>query len=76
MCGMKQGRLNVAADPLMTLTYVGSKGWTRDRRQQMSPSLFSCQNGQDNRKYGRLANIPMLGAFICPRSKRYDSFSR
>ena len=56
---MKHVGVNVAADPLMTLAYVGTKGGmvivTAD-----DPSLFSSQNEQDNRFYARLSGLPML----------------
>ena len=51
--------LNVAADPLMTLSYTGVVGGlvivTAD-----DPELHSSQNEQDNRHYARFAKIPML----------------
>jgi indolepyruvate ferredoxin oxidoreductase alpha subunit len=56
---MKHVGLNVAADPLMTLAYVGVRGGmviiTAD-----DPSMFSSQNEQDNRIYARLSNLPLL----------------
>ncbi len=59
MCIMKHVGLNVAADPLMTLAYVGVKAGmvilTAD-----DPSMFSSQNEQDNRYYGRLAGLAMV----------------
>jgi indolepyruvate ferredoxin oxidoreductase alpha subunit len=59
MCSMKHVGLNVAADPLMTLAYVGVRAGmviiTAD-----DPSMFSSQNEQDNRLYARLSNLPML----------------
>jgi indolepyruvate ferredoxin oxidoreductase alpha subunit len=59
MVAMKHVGLNVAADPLMTLAYVGVKAGmviiTAD-----DPSLFSSQNEQDNRYYARLSGLPML----------------
>jgi indolepyruvate ferredoxin oxidoreductase alpha subunit len=59
MCMMKHVGLNVAADPLMTLAYVGVTGGlvilTAD-----DPAMFSSQNEQDNRYYARLAGLPML----------------
>jgi indolepyruvate ferredoxin oxidoreductase alpha subunit len=58
-CMMKHVGLNVAADPLMTLAYVGVKGGlvilTAD-----DPSMFSSQNEQDNRYYAKLSGLPML----------------
>jgi len=59
MCSMKHVGLNVAADPLMTLAYVGVRSGlvivTAD-----DPSLFSSQNEQDNRYYARFSSLPML----------------
>ena len=59
MCMMKHVGLNVAADPLVTLGYMGVTAGmvilTAD-----DPSLFSSQNEQDNRYYAKLAGIPML----------------
>ena len=59
MCIMKHVGLNVAADPLMTLAYVGVKGGlvilTAD-----DPSMFSSQNEQDNRYYGKLAGLSVV----------------
>lgn len=59
MCMMKHVGLNVAADALMTLAYVGVKGGlvilTAD-----DPFMFSSQNEQDNRYYGKLAGLPVL----------------
>ena len=58
-CMMKHVGLNVAADPLMTLAYVGVKAGmvilTAD-----DPFMFSSQNEQDNRYYGKLAGLPVL----------------
>ena len=59
MCVMKHVGMNVAADALMTLAYVGVKGGlvilTAD-----DPYMFSSQNEQDNRYYGKLSGLPML----------------
>jgi indolepyruvate ferredoxin oxidoreductase alpha subunit len=59
LCTMKHVGVNVAADPLMTLAYVGVTGGlvilTAD-----DPSMFSSQNEQDNRYYARLSGLPML----------------
>jgi len=58
-CMMKHVGLNVAADPLMTLAYVGVNAGmvilTAD-----DPSMFSSQNEQDNRYYGKLSGLPIL----------------
>jgi indolepyruvate ferredoxin oxidoreductase, alpha subunit len=51
--------MNVAADALLTLAYVGVKGGlvilTAD-----DPFMFSSQNEQDNRFYSKLAGLPMM----------------
>jgi indolepyruvate ferredoxin oxidoreductase, alpha subunit len=59
MASMKHVGVNVAADPFMTLSYVGVNGGlvlvTCD-----DPELYSSQNEQDNRNYARFAKVPML----------------
>jgi indolepyruvate ferredoxin oxidoreductase alpha subunit len=59
MCIMKHVGLNVAADALMTLAYVGVKGGmvilTAD-----DPYMFSSQNEQDNRYYAKISGLPLL----------------
>jgi indolepyruvate ferredoxin oxidoreductase alpha subunit len=59
MACMKHVGVNIAADPLMTLSYVGVNGGlvlvTCD-----DPELYSSQNEQDNRHYARFAKIPMF----------------
>jgi indolepyruvate ferredoxin oxidoreductase alpha subunit len=59
LSAMKHVGLNVAADALMTLAYMGVKGGcvivTAD-----DPECYSSQNEQDNRFYALLANLPCL----------------
>jgi len=56
---MKHVGVNVAADPFMTLSYVGVNGGfvlvTCD-----DPELYSSQNEQDNRHYAKFAKVPMF----------------
>jgi len=56
---MKHVGVNVAADPLFTLSYTGVRGGlvlvTAD-----DPELHSSQNEQDNRNYARFAKVPMF----------------
>jgi indolepyruvate ferredoxin oxidoreductase alpha subunit len=59
LCSMKHVGLNVAADALMTLGYVGVKAGMVIVSAD-DPSLFSSQNEQDNRYYARMAGLPML----------------
>ena len=56
---MKNVGINVEADPLMTLAYLGVKGGMVIVNAD-DPLLFSSQNEQDNRYYARLSSLPML----------------
>ena len=56
---MKHVGVNVAADPLMTLAYVGTEGGLVLLSAD-DPMLFSSQNEQDNRYYGVLSGLPVL----------------
>lgn len=56
---MKHVGVNVAADPLMSLTYTGV-GAGMILVSADDPSLHSSQNEQDNRYYGKFASIPVL----------------
>ncbi len=56
---MKHVGVNVAADPLMSLTYTGV-GAGLIIVSADDPSLHSSQNEQDNRYYGKFASIPVL----------------
>lgn len=59
MCIMKHVGVNVAADALMTLAYVGVKGGLVIISAD-DPYMFSSQNEQDNRYYGKLSGLPIL----------------
>lgn len=59
LCIMKHVGVNVAADPLMTLAYVGVKGGLVLISAD-DPNMFSSQNEQDNRYYAKMAGLPML----------------
>jgi indolepyruvate ferredoxin oxidoreductase alpha subunit len=67
---MKHVGVNVAADPLFTVSYTGTNGAlviiTAD-----DPSLHSSQNEQDNRHYARFAKIPMLEPSDSQEAKEY-----
>ena len=56
---MKHVGVNVAADPLFTLSYTGVSGGLVLISAD-DPNLYSSQNEQDNRHYARAAKIPML----------------
>jgi indolepyruvate ferredoxin oxidoreductase alpha subunit len=59
LAAMKHVGLNVAADALMSVTYIGVGGGlvlvVCD-----DPGIYSSQNEQDTRLFGRLANVPVL----------------
>jgi indolepyruvate ferredoxin oxidoreductase alpha subunit len=59
MCTMKHVGVNVAADPLMTLCYVGAPGGLLLLSAD-DPGCHSSQNEQDNRIYARLGGMPVL----------------
>jgi indolepyruvate ferredoxin oxidoreductase alpha subunit len=59
IAAMKHVGVNVAADPLMTLSYTGV-GAGLILVSADDPSLHSSQNEQDNRCYGKFASIPVL----------------
>ncbi|MBU1342048.1 MAG: indolepyruvate ferredoxin oxidoreductase subunit alpha [Proteobacteria bacterium] len=73
-CMMKHVGLNVAADPLMTLAYVGVTAGmvilTAD-----DPSMFSSQNEQDNRYYAKFGNLPMLEPSSVPEAKEMIKYA-
>ena len=56
---MKHVGLNVAADPLMSLAYIGTPGGLVVLSAD-DPGCHSSQNEQDNRYYARLAGLPCL----------------
>ncbi|MDA8414619.1 MAG: indolepyruvate ferredoxin oxidoreductase subunit alpha [Desulfobacteraceae bacterium] len=59
LCTMKHVGVNVAADPLFTLSYTGVRGGlvlvVADDAE-----MHSSQNEQDSRNYARFAKVPML----------------
>jgi indolepyruvate ferredoxin oxidoreductase alpha subunit len=59
LVAMKQVGLNVAADPLMSLAYMGVKGGMVIVVAD-DPGPHSSQNEQDTRAFGRFAQLPVL----------------
>ncbi|MBC8458257.1 MAG: indolepyruvate ferredoxin oxidoreductase subunit alpha, partial [Deltaproteobacteria bacterium] len=59
LAAMKHVGVNVAADPLFTLSYTGVEGGLVLVSAD-DPNLYSSQNEQDNRYYAKFAKIPML----------------
>ena len=58
-CGMKHVGLNVAADPLFTISYTGVNGGLVIGVAD-DAGMHSSQNEQDSRHYARASKIPML----------------
>ncbi|MBQ7576858.1 MAG: indolepyruvate ferredoxin oxidoreductase subunit alpha [Synergistaceae bacterium] len=58
-CGMKHVGLNVAADPLFTVSYTGINAGMIICVAD-DPAMHSSQNEQDSRHYARAAKLPML----------------
>ena len=58
-CGMKHVGLNVAADPLFTISYTGVNAGMVIAVAD-DPGMHSSQNEQDSRHYARASKIPML----------------
>ena len=58
-CAMKHVGLNVAADPLFTMSYTGVRGGMVICVAD-DPAMHSSQNEQDSRHYAIAAKVPML----------------
>ncbi len=58
-CAMKHVGLNVAADPLFTMSYIGVNGGMVLAVAD-DPGMHSSQNEQDSRNYARAAKVPMV----------------
>ena len=59
LVAMKHVGVNVASDPLFTLSYTGLRGGLVLISAD-DPEMHSSQNEQDNRHYARFAKVPML----------------
>ncbi|TET99011.1 MAG: indolepyruvate ferredoxin oxidoreductase subunit alpha [Candidatus Stahlbacteria bacterium] len=74
LTAMKHVGLNVAADPLFSLSYIGATGGivviTAD-----DPNMHSSQNEQDNRHYARAAKIPILEPSDSEEARRFTKLA-
>jgi indolepyruvate ferredoxin oxidoreductase, alpha subunit len=68
LCIMKHVGMNVAADALMTLAYLGVKAGLVIVCAD-DPYMFSSQNEQDNRYYAKLSGLPMLEPSSVPEAR-------
>ncbi len=59
MCSMKHVGVNVAADPLYTVSYIGVTGGLVMVAAD-DPGMYSSQNEQDTRLVARAAHVPVL----------------
>ena len=73
-CCMKHVGLNVAADPLFTLSYTGVRGGfvicVAD-----DPGMHSSQNEQDSRHYAEAAKLPMLEPSDSSEAKEFTKLA-
>jgi indolepyruvate ferredoxin oxidoreductase alpha subunit len=69
-CGMKHVGLNVAADPLFTLSYTGVNGGLVVCVAD-DPGMHSSQNEQDSRHYAIASKVPMLEPADSSESKNF-----
>jgi indolepyruvate ferredoxin oxidoreductase, alpha subunit len=67
---MKHVGVNVAADPIFTVSYTGIEGALVIVSAD-DPSMHSSQNEQDNRNYAKFAKIPMLEPADSQEAKEY-----
>ena len=67
---MKHVGVNVAADPIFTVSYTGIEGALVIISAD-DPSMHSSQNEQDNRNYAKFAKIPMLEPSDPQEAKEY-----
>ncbi|MBW1707881.1 MAG: 4Fe-4S binding protein, partial [Deltaproteobacteria bacterium] len=74
ICSMKHVGLNVASDVLMSLAYVGVKNGLVIVCAD-DPFMFSSQNEQDNRLYGKLSALPVLEPSSIQEAKDMTRFA-
>jgi indolepyruvate ferredoxin oxidoreductase alpha subunit len=70
MATMKHVGLNVAADPLMTLSYTGIEGGLVVLVCD-DPGMHSSQNEQDSRNYARFAKVPLIEPSDSDEARRF-----
>ena len=69
-CCMKHVGLNVAADPLFTMSYTGVNGGLVVCVAD-DPGMHSSQNEQDSRHYAKAAKLPMLEPSDAAEAKEF-----
>lgn len=74
MASMKHVGLNVAADPLFTVSYIGVTGGLVAIIAD-DPGLYSSQNEQDTRAIARAAKVPVLEPSDSQEAKDFVKFA-
>ncbi len=74
LASMKHVGLNVAADPLFTVSYIGVTGGLVAIIAD-DPGLYSSQNEQDTRAVARAAKVPVLEPSDSQEAKEYVKFA-
>ncbi len=73
-CCMKHVGLNVAADPLFTMSYTGVRGGLVICVAD-DPGMHSSQNEQDSRHYAEAAKLPMLEPADSEEAKEFTKIA-
>jgi len=74
MATMKHVGLNVAADPLMTVSYTGTEGGLVVVVAD-DPGMHSSQNEQDSRNYARFAKVPLIEPSNATEAKEFLKYA-
>ncbi len=74
MASMKHVGVNVAADPLYTVSYIGVNGGLVLVAAD-DPGLYSSQNEQDSRMIGRAAGIPVIEPSTSAEAKEFMKYA-
>ena len=74
MCSMKHVGVNVAADPLYTVSYIGVTGGLVMVAAD-DPGMYSSQNEQDTRMVARAAHVPVLEPSDSQEAKDFVKFA-
>ncbi|SET59609.1 indolepyruvate ferredoxin oxidoreductase subunit alpha [[Clostridium] polysaccharolyticum] len=74
MASMKHVGVNVAADPLYTVSYIGATGGLVLVAAD-DPGLYSSQNEQDTRCIGRAAQVPVIEPSDSQEAKDFMKFA-
>lgn len=74
LASMKHVGLNVASDPLFTVSYIGANGGLVAIVAD-DPGLYSSQNEQDTRAIARAAKVPVLEPSDSSEAKEFVKFA-